>query len=129
MSMRCPCGSGKDLDGCCGALLSGERKAGTAEALMRSRYTAFVLGDVAYLQRTWHPTTRPRRLELDPGQEWLGLSIVGTERGSLLDSTGVVEFVAEYRAGGRRHSLHERSRFTREKGQWLYVDGTFPGEE
>ncbi len=127
--MGCPCGSGKDLEGCCGALLSGERKAGTAEALMRSRYTAFVLDDVAYLQRTWHPTTRPRRLELDPSQEWLGLRILGTQRGSLLDSTGTVEFIADYRIAGRRDSLHERSRFTREKGQWLYVDGDFPGEE
>ncbi|MBD8505867.1 hypothetical protein HT102_05140 [Hoyosella sp. G463] len=126
--MRCPCGSGRDLDGCCGMLLSGERKAGTAEALMRSRYTAFMLGDTSYLHRTWHPTTRPRRLELDPAQEWLGLRILGAQRGSLLDSTGTVEFVAEYRYRGRRDALHERSRFTREKGQWLYVDGVFPDE-
>jgi SEC-C motif-containing protein len=86
---------------------------------MRSRYCAFVKGDVAYLLRTWHPRTRPGRLELDPGMRWTGLEILGTGEGSAFHSGGTVTFRASYRGG----SLHERSRFERVDGAWVYVDG------
>ncbi|AEY88395.1 hypothetical protein SHJG_3121 [Streptomyces hygroscopicus subsp. jinggangensis 5008] len=96
----------------------------TAELLMRSRYSAFVKGDAGYLLRTWHPRTRPARLDLDPRMRWTGLEILDTADGSAFHSTGTVTFRASYRGG----SLHERSRFERVDGAWVYVDGDFPGE-
>ncbi|MFE0679021.1 YchJ family protein [Streptomyces sp. NPDC058867] len=117
----CPCGLGGPYERCCGRYHSGAGAAPTAEALMRSRYSAFVRGDAAYLLRTWHPRTRPARLELDPGMRWTGLVILGTEAGSAFHSAGVVEFRASYRGG----SLHERSRFELVEGAWVYVDGEF----
>ncbi|MEU2087772.1 YchJ family protein [Nocardia beijingensis] len=121
---RCPCGRGEAFDDCCGPVLSGERPAPTAEALMRSRYTAFAVGDTGYLLRSWHPRTRPRELTLDPAQRWLFLEITGTERGGLFDDSGTVEFVAHYRDADGRGALHETSRFTRADGAWVYLDGT-----
>jgi len=119
----CPCGLPKSYAECCGRYHSGTA-APTAEALMRSRYSAFVRLDAAYLLRTWHPRTRPARLDLDPGMRWTGLEILGTGDGSAFHSTGTVEFRASYRGG----SLHERSRFERVDGAWVYVDGEFPAE-
>ncbi|MGW7512505.1 YchJ family protein [Streptomyces massasporeus] len=121
-SRSCPCGLPQAYDACCGRFHSGDAAAPTAEALMRSRYCAFVKGDVAYLLRTWHPRTRPGRLELDPGMRWTGLEILGTSEGSAFHTTGTVEFRASYRGG----SLHELSRFERVDGAWVYVDGEFP---
>ncbi|QIS15269.1 hypothetical protein F5544_37205 [Nocardia arthritidis] len=119
----CPCRRGERFDECCGPILAGERDAPTAEALMRSRYTAFAVGDAEYLKRSWHPRTRPRELTLDPGQRWLFLEIVRTERGGPFDDAGTVEFVAHYRSGGGRGELHETSRFVRVDGAWTYLDG------
>jgi len=90
---------------------------------MRSRYSAFALRDADYLRRTWHPRTRPRRLVLDPAMAWTGLTIVATEAGGLFDATGIVEFRAAYRVGAQVGELVERSRFAREDGHWLYLDG------
>ncbi|WP_374968847.1 YchJ family protein [Terrabacter sp. BE26] len=120
----CPCGSQLAYAVCCGPLLAGERPAATAEALMRSRYTAFALGDEAYLLRTWHPRTRPNRIGLDPGLRWTGLDVRRSERGGTGDEDGVVEFVASWTdAGGSTGRLHEVSRFERRAGRWVYVDG------
>lgn len=111
---------------CCGPLHRRERPATTAVALMRSRFTAFALGDVDYLLTTWHPSTRPTDLDLDAEVLWRRLQIVDTEAGGEHDPTGVVQFRAQYVQGGSRHILHERSRFTRDRdGRWLYVDGDF----
>ncbi|MEU7720002.1 YchJ family protein [Streptomyces tibetensis] len=118
----CPCGLPEAYEVCCGRFHSGAAAAPTAEALMRSRYCAFVKGDAAYLLRTWHPRTRPGTLELDPGMRWTGLEILGASGGSAFHTTGTVEFRASYRGG----SLHERSRFERVDGAWVYVDGEFP---
>jgi len=90
---------------------------------MRSRYTAFAIGDAAYLLASWHPDTRPGSLELDPETRWYRLDILGTERGGPFDRDGTVEFRASYRSDDERGVLHELSRFTREGGRWLYVDG------
>ncbi|MFG3103788.1 YchJ family protein [Streptomyces sp. NPDC048182] len=117
----CPCGLPEPYDGCCGRFHAGAAAAPTAETLMRSRYSAFVTGDAGYLLRTWHPGTRPERLDLDPGMRWTGLEILGTGGGSAFHSTGTVTFRASYRGG----SLHERSRFERAGGAWVYVDGEF----
>ncbi len=90
---------------------------------MRSRYTAFATGDAAYLRRTWHRSTRPARLDLDDGVTWRRLDVLRTQAGGPFDGTGVVEFVARYRGADGPGLLHERSRFVREGGRWLYVDG------
>ncbi|MFF6878860.1 MULTISPECIES: YchJ family metal-binding protein [unclassified Streptomyces] len=118
----CPCGLPEAYEACCGRYHFGAAAAPTAEALMRSRYCAFVKGDAGYLLRTWHPRTRPGTLELDPGMKWTGLEILGTTGGSAFHHTGTVEFRASYRGG----SLHERSGFERVDGAWVYVDGEFP---
>ncbi|AOW94355.1 hypothetical protein BFN03_03110 [Rhodococcus sp. WMMA185] len=122
--VRCPCQLGESYDNCCGRYHRGEAKAPTAERLMRSRFSAFALLDVAYLSRTWHPSTRPANLELDPGRRWTRLDILGTCAGGLFDTTGTVEFRAHYEENGRRGSQRENSRFVRENGDWLYVDGS-----
>ncbi|MEV5234238.1 YchJ family protein [Streptomyces pseudogriseolus] len=117
----CPCGLPEPYEECCGRFHGGVAAAPTAERLMRSRYAAFVRLDAAYLLRTWHPRTRPARLDLDPGTRWTGLEILATEAGSAFHSTGTVTFRASFRGG----SLHERSRFERVDGAWVYVDGDF----
>jgi SEC-C motif-containing protein len=119
----CPCGTGLPLAECCGPLLDRASTAGTAELLMRSRYTAFAVGDAAYLLDTWHPSTRPRVLELDPDVRWTGLAVLATSGGSLLMADGTVEFSAHYVDRRGAGSQHERSRFRREAGQWRYLDG------
>jgi SEC-C motif domain protein len=113
---RCPCTSGLPYTECCGKFHTGAT-APTALALMRSRYSAFVVGDLSYLLETWHPSTRPRTLELDADIRWYRLDIIATERGGPFDRDGTVEFEAHYRGGSQR----ERSRFVRESGRWLYV--------
>lgn len=92
---------------------------------MRSRYTAYTLGQEAYLLATWQEATRPSAHDLsdDASVKWLGLEILRTEQGGEDDQTGVVEFVARYKVGGRAHRLHETSRFRRENGRWFYLDG------
>ncbi|WP_420822014.1 YchJ family protein [Streptomyces avicenniae] len=119
----CPCGGPEAYAACCGRAHRGEAAAPTAEALMRSRYSAFVQGDAAYLLRTWHPDTRPAVLDLDGGTRWTGLEILAADDGTAFHATGTVTFRAHYRAAGRPGALHERSRFTRYDGAWVYVDG------
>jgi SEC-C motif domain protein len=119
--MRCPCGTGVPYDACCGPFHGGT-PAPTAEKLMRSRYSAFALGDAEYLVRTWHSSTRPPALRLDSSRRWLGLAIEATDGGGLLHKTGTVEFTASYQDGDFRGAQHENSRFVREDGQWFYVD-------
>jgi SEC-C motif-containing protein len=88
---------------------------------MRSRYTAFALGDEAYLLDSWDPATRPRELRLDRRREWVGLQIVATTRGGLFDDEGSVAFRASYRDGAKPGVQEENSRFRRVDGQWRYV--------
>ena len=85
---------------------------------MRSRYSAFAVGDPGYLLATWHSTTRPRELDLDAGTRWLGLDVLATTGGGMLAAEGTVQFVARY-AGGEQHEV---SRFVREDGAWRYLD-------
>lgn len=90
---------------------------------MRSRFDAFRRGDAAWLLRTWHPSTRPRELDLRENPKWRGLQIVDTAGGGASDD-GIVEFRATYLTGeGGLGILHERSRFVRESGRWFYLDG------
>lgn len=135
----CPCGLPEPFEACCGRYLGPDGAAPpTAEALMRSRFTAFARGDAEHLLRTWHPDTRPRTLDLDPARRWVRLEILDRSGGALFDREGVVEFRAKYRdersAGGTSISTgpqtgvqQERSRFVREDGRWVYLDGE-PGQ-
>jgi SEC-C motif domain protein len=120
---RCPCGTGLPYAECCGRLHDGTATAATAEQLMRSRYSAFALGDTGYLLATWHPSTRPRRLDLAPGVRWTGLEVLATTGGSLLAAEGTVEFRAGHVTEGSSGAQHENSRFVREQGRWYYLDG------
>lgn len=119
---NCPCLSGEQYGLCCGRFHSGAAQASTAEQLMRSRYSAFVLLDAGYLLRTWHPDSRPAALDLDHGLQWRRLDIVATRRGGPLDSEGIVEFKAHFRHHGGRGVHHETSRFVRVDRRWYYVD-------
>jgi SEC-C motif-containing protein len=89
---------------------------------MRSRYSAFVVLDEAYLLRTWHPSTRPVALDLDPRTRWLGLEVLATTAGGPFHTEGTVDFSADHLDGGRRESLREHSRFVRHEGAWVYLD-------
>ena len=119
----CPCGNADGYMRCCGPLHEG-LPAATAEALMRSRYSAYVLKREDYLLATWHPSTRPAHLKLaaqQPAPSWLGLSVRRHDDGG---PEAVGEFVARLSyGGGRAQSLHEVSRFLREDGRWYYLDG------
>lgn len=118
----CPCGS-LDLFGrCCLPLHVGELEAPTAEQLMRSRYSAYAVGNSDYIWRTWHPRTRPDSVT-DTGQVWTRLEIVDCVAGGPGDEAGEVEFRAHHRAG----ALHERSRFVMRSGRWFYLDGDLLG--
>lgn len=123
-SLPCPCGSGTTTTACCGRWHAGE-PAPTAEALMRSRYSAYVIGLENYLLATWHASTRPTSLELaaqSPKPVWLGLTVKRHENPTA--ETAVVEFVARMRiGGGSAQRMHEVSRFVREDGRWYYIDG------
>lgn len=121
---RCPCLSGLSYDACCGRLHTGTATAQTAEQLMRSRFSAFAVGDPDYLLATWHPSTRPGSLELDSDRRWYRLDILATRGGSPFETDGVVEFEAFYRTPDGSGSQHEASRFSREGGRWFYLDGT-----
>lgn len=121
----CPCGSGNGYAVCCGRYHDG-LAAPTAEALMRSRYSAYVLANETYLLQTWHGSTRPPALDLsaDTAMRWLGLEVKRHEQTGA--DSALVEFVARYKVAGRAHRLHEISRFVREGARWYYVDGNFP---
>jgi SEC-C motif domain protein len=137
----CPCGSGVSYAECCQPYLSGEIAAPTAEALMRSRYSAYVKGNIDYLIATLHPKSRQKddrrilRLSIQTSR-WLGLTILKTQKGQATDSTGKVEFVARYQSTQPQpaatpglptiapiEQLHERSKFVKQDGQWFYIDG------
>jgi SEC-C motif-containing protein len=123
----CPCGSGSTFGDCCGPLLAGA-PAPSAEALMRSRYTAHVLGDAEHLARTCCPGSaaamHQASIQLDPEVRWLDLRILHTEAGGADDQTGVVEFIARFKRHGRAGRLREMSRFQRLGVGWCYLEGT-----
>ena len=119
---NCPCGSGLRAAQCC-VQWTAAQPAPDAERLMRSRYSAYVRGDVPHLLATWHPSSRPATLDLDAGarRKWIGLEV---RRHEVHDADhATVEFIARYTVGGRAHRLHETSRFERIDGRWYYVDG------
>lgn len=123
----CPCGSGKALGNCCQPYIDGKAKAPTAEALMRSRYTAHVLLAIDYLWDTWSPEVRIRSSKAEikawaSACEWLGLQILTTEKGQPQDSEGLVRFVAIFRKQGQLQQHQELSLFRKQGEKWLYID-------
>ncbi|MCL4166370.1 UNVERIFIED_CONTAM: hypothetical protein GTU68_051185 [Idotea baltica] len=124
---NCPCGSGAPYAECCGPIHERGAGLGTqAEQLMRARYSAYVLNDIDFLLRSWHPDSRPAELSLEAGQSWQGLTIVETVGGSGMEQAGIVEFIARFSRGGEDFELHERSSFARVGGKWQYIDGVDP---
>jgi SEC-C motif-containing protein len=127
--MSCPCGSKKTFEACCAPFLNGEQKPETAEALMRSRYTAYTRADIGYLKRTLAKESQRDFDEKSTKQwaaqsEWLGLKVLSTQKGSAEDKTGVVEFVATFKQNGETVEHHEVSKFKKNsEGEWRFVDG------
>jgi SEC-C motif domain protein len=127
----CPCGSGQIYAACCEPYITDVTPALTAEALMRSRYTAYSLGEVDYLINSLHPSKNTKGLRLEllesaRSTQWLRLDILGTQRGGPKDKKGIVEFVATYRGKeflSQPGQLHERSRFVKMGDRWFYTDG------
>ncbi len=124
---QCPCGSGVELSKCCGPYLEGA-PAPTAEALMRSRFTAYVRGDLDHIERT-HASEVRENFNRSAAEstansvEWVSLEILGTSDGGEADDTGTVEFAARFRQNGDLLVHHELSNFRREDDRWVYVDG------
>ena len=125
---QCPCGSGQEYGACCGPIIRGEQPAPTAEALMRSRYSAYALVEIAHITDSLHPSSRH---DHDPvaskrwaeQSEWLGLEICSVEGGGEEDDTGSVEFIASYREKNGIKNHHEVAQFKREDGRWYFMDG------
>jgi SEC-C motif-containing protein len=120
----CPCGSRQEFARCCGPYLNGTAVPPTAEALMRSRYSAYVHGNFTYLLDTWHSSSRTSA-DFGPlsGIRWNGLEILRVEGGGPDDREGMVEFTVHFQQSDAPLTLHEKSRFIREGGQWFYLDG------
>jgi SEC-C motif domain protein len=134
MTDPCPCGSGQAYACCCGPLLRREKPAPTAEALMRSRYTAYVKNDMPYLAKTLMPRKRTtfnagETRDWNADVSWTGLCVLATSDGGIGDEEGVVEFTASFVKADESRTIHEISRFRKKAGNWLYVDGRPGGEE
>ncbi|ADZ68604.1 YchJ family protein [Polymorphum gilvum] len=123
----CPCGSGRDIELCCGPFLAGAARPETAEALMRSRYTAYVVGDIAYLKDTLWPKFQPAFDGLGTARwaaenRWTSLTVLAADRGEPGDREGTVLFEARYLSGAALHSHRELSLFRKKGGRWYYVE-------
>ncbi len=126
MSELCPCGSGRDYSACCGPAIEGKARARTAEALMRSRYTAYAKGAVDYILKSCvadDGIDPEATKEWSEKADWKGLEIIRTEKGGAADTEGVVEFVASYVMDGLKDEHHETARFIKKDGSWLYESG------
>ena len=132
--MPCICGIGESTETHCLPIIKGEQQAATAEALMRSRYTAYVLGEVDYILDSLHPDNRN---DVDRNATeawskkatWKGLEIVSTEAGSPTDQAGKVEFIARFEIAGVPQVHHERADFKRSGSRWYFVDGETIGQK
>ena len=125
---KCPCGSGRSYSDCCQPYITGAAKAPTAEALMRSRYTAYVEHAVQYIidtciQRGEDDIDMNSTREWSEQSTWLGLTILSVEKGRAEDAKGTVEFEAVYERDGLKETHHELAKFKKEKGEWLYEEG------
>ena len=126
--MTCVCGIGESTETHCGPIIDGKALPETAEALMRSRYAAYVLGKIDHILESLHPehrkdVDRKATEAWSKGATWDGLDVLSTEKGGPDDDTGVVEFVARFRVRNSSQTHHERATFERYEGRWYYVDG------
>ncbi len=126
--MKCYCNTDKEHDQCCGPIIKGTQKAETAEQLMRSRYSAFVVADINYLLNSHHKSTRPTKerksiLKWTKSVQWIGLEIISTQKGTSTDTEGYVEFKALFMENGKLDCIHENSFFVKENGLWFYKEG------
>ena len=125
---KCPCGSNAEFISCCDPFIKGTAKPSTAEKLMRSRYSAFTVADVDYIEKTTDPSARSTfdqagTTEWAKRSQWQGLEVVKTEAGGEGDSSGIVEFIARYRIEDVDRAHHERAEFKKRNGQWFFLDG------
>ena len=124
----CPCGSGLPYHDCCEPFIRGVKNAPTAQALMRSRYSAYVEHAIEYIVET---CSRDEKDKIDIDQtrawsersDWLGLKILSSEKGGSADSEGTVEFEALYKVDGLKEVHHEKARFKKQDGRWFYTEG------
>jgi SEC-C motif-containing protein len=129
MNDLCPCGSKQNYTECCGAIISGKRKAETCLELMKSRYSAYTKADINYLMLSHHSKNRPAQKERKgiklwaESVRWMQLIIVNIWNGTANDDEGYVEFKALYFENGQIQQIHEKSLFTRKNGKWVYVSG------
>jgi SEC-C motif domain protein len=124
----CPCGSEQAYLECCQPLISGARTAQSAEALMRSRYSAYVNGEIDYIYDTLHPLKREsfdrkQSEQWSTQSSWVSLEILSTEKGGPEDETGLVEFVAQFRRDEKLVKHHEVAEFVKQNGRWFFLDG------
>lgn len=126
--MICPCGSNLEFNACCGAIISGDKIASTAEQLMRSRYSAYTLANIDYIIVTMRGNAAENFDPVNAKQwaisvKWIGLKVINTKQGLTEDDIGWVEFKARYKENGKMQLIHELSEFHRIDGLWYYVDG------
>lgn len=131
---KCPCNSGKSYNTCCKKLIQGEKKAVTAEELMRSRYSAYAKAEVDYILSSTHPDQRDAndRAEIKKwaeNSEWHGLEIIKCEQGGKDDEEGTVEFIARYTDNGVSMDHHELAEFRKLKDDWYFYDGNLLGHQ
>jgi SEC-C motif-containing protein len=134
MTKDCPCGSGLAYKTCCEPIIKGKQPAATAEALMRSRYTAYATGEIGHLGASLRADDRgsfdpESAKEWAESAQWNRLEIVTTERGGTEDADGIVEFKAHYTVKDQEQEHHERARFARENGRWVFVEGRVIGRD
>jgi SEC-C motif-containing protein len=127
----CPCGSGKTYNECCEPLITNKKKAETAEALMRSRYTAFVKAEIDYVLQTIHPEKRDQHdtktiASWATKSDWTRFELRDTIAGGMDDDQGQVEFIAHYRRKGVKEIHHELAQFKKVEGEWFFYDGEAP---
>ena len=135
--LLCPCHNNQQtslpllFSQCCARFIVEATVPQHAVELMRSRYSAYVLGVESYLQSTWHPSTRPTGVIIDQQDaiKWIKLVVLQHHQMDNTDNNASVEFIAHYKIQGRAHKLHEISRFVREDGRWFYLNGSFPKEQ
>ena len=128
---NCPCGSGREYSACCEPYIRGKAKAPTAEALMRSRYTAYAEHEIDYIIKTCEDRGKKNidyksTRDWSEQSKWLGLNIITVEKGAVSDIDGTVEFEATYEKEGKKEVHRETAKFRKEKDEWLYVEGVFP---
>ncbi|SNR52185.1 YchJ family protein [Lutibacter flavus] len=125
--MQCPCSIEKKYSDCCKKAHQNIGSVSSAEALMRSRYSAFVLANIEYLQKSHHSKTRPLKKEKrdiekwTKSVKWLKLEVLNTTKDTTNDSTGTVEFKAFFMENGNINVIHENSKFVKENNHWVYV--------